>query len=60
MMGINGSYVMWTLPLKEEEHQAENVLACAAINGNSLGSHSHFNRLLISSLTNAKQRSFYA
>ena len=25
LMGIIGSYVMWTLPLKEGEHQAENV-----------------------------------
>jgi len=32
-MGINGRYVMWTLPLKEGEHQAENVFEGALING---------------------------
>src|SRR5258707_9402397 len=25
IMGINGSYVMWTLPLAGQEHQAENA-----------------------------------
>jgi hypothetical protein len=28
-MGIIGSYVMWTLPLNEREHQAENVFGYA-------------------------------
>jgi len=28
-MGIIGSYVMWTLPPKKGEHQAENVSGCA-------------------------------
>jgi len=60
LMGIIGSYVMWILPLKEGEHQAEDVLACAANQRQFAPSQSHLEGLLISSLTNAKQRSFYA
>jgi hypothetical protein len=44
-MGIIGSYVMWTLPLKEEEHQAESMPHAPSITGNPHRSRIHFEGL---------------